>query len=737
VVSEEVISGTIRAIVFYNADNGYCVLRLGRARDTVTAVGSLPGAREGLPVDLTGAWKTHPRFGEQFAFTSYEQREPGNAGELELFRASGVIKGIGPKTARLIVEKFGEASLEVLEKEPAKLKSIEGIGEKKSKQIAESYREHKEFGAVVLHFQQYGIPPQAAMKFYREYGVSAVTVVNENPYRLVSEVYGIGFKTADQIAMRLGFAENSEKRIKSAVLYLLRDGARRDGSTCLPRTLLLERAVKLIDVMSEEVEDAVFSLVLEGLVYEADINGVPCLFPAVYFEAEREVCADLMRLMQSINIQPLEDRISELQTRKGLALSEEQAEAVRQSLLSGVFVLTGGPGTGKTTIMGAILDILTHEDEAPLVAAPTGRAAKRIQETTGYPAVTIHRLLEYTYGEDDEQMMFGRTRENPLGCKNVIIDEASMVDVLLMRALTAAIPDGARLILVGDADQLPPVGAGNVLRDILDSGRVPSFHLTEIFRQAAQSMITVNAHRINRGEMPVVNEADSDFFILRREEEERILQGLLDLITTRLPAKYGELDPLRDMQVLTPVKRGILGNRSLNAQLQQLLNPPSHGKAERKFGERTFRTGDKVMQMRNNYGLSWKSSADLSEGEGVFNGDIGFVRSIDPDMGTVTVVFDEVRHVVYDGETLEDLDHAYAVTVHKSQGSEFPIILMPVFPVPPMLASRNLLYTAVTRGKRLVVLVGRERVLEAMVENSHVSDRYSGLRSFLEKYADI
>ncbi|MDR3072934.1 MAG: ATP-dependent RecD-like DNA helicase [Clostridiales Family XIII bacterium] len=732
----ETKTATISIVTYHNPENGYSVVRMSGSDGDFTAVGNLPNANSGQVYSLTGVWKTHAKYGRQFAFHAYEEKEPSSAQDIEAFLASGIIRGIGPKTARLIIEQFGESALEIIEKTPQRLAEVEGIGQKKWKTISASFQERKSFSTVALYFQEHGVATGVAMRFYNEYGPAAIEMVQENPYRLISDLYGIGFKTADAIALRLGHAENSEYRISSAVLYVLKRYAT-DGSTYVPKEELIERVVALIDVMGEEVEDAIFSLVLEGRVDTETVFGVSSVFLSYLFLAEREICADLLRLRRS-ELRLLKSDatllIEETQRRMEKQLSVGQMEAVLSSLKSGVFVLTGGPGTGKTTIMRAMLDVFSGEGLEVTVAAPTGRAAKRITETTGYAAQTVHRLLEYSFGEDDEDMVFGRTRENPLKCDVVIIDEVSMADALLMRALVAAIPDGARLILVGDADQLPPVGPGNVLRDILESEVAPSAHLTEIFRQAEQSMITVNAHRINCGEMPYLGEADSDFFLLRVQEEEQILASIIRLITNRIPGHYKEIDPFKDIQVLTPVKKGVLGNRNLNLTLQNILNPQDMEKAEKQFGDVIFREGDKVMQMRNNYALKWVSDDDFSEGEGVFNGDIGFVSKVDEAFGLVTVVYDGSKLVVYDVETLHELEHAYAITVHKSQGSEFPVVLMPIYHIPPMLATRNLLYTAVTRGKRLVVLAGRSERLAMMVENNSSRERYSALKHFLRLY---
>jgi exodeoxyribonuclease V alpha subunit len=767
------VSGVIRAITFHNQDNGYTIARCdaaggdatgGSAGDAggadaaddsaqgasgisgtaaggaqFTVVGTLPVARVGGSYEFTGDWTEHPKYGRQFAFRSFREQTPESGDEIEAFLASGAIKGVGSKMAKLIVAEFGDETLDIIREHPERLIAVEGIGKKKLKDIVESFEEHREFAEVVLFFQQFSITPEAAMRLYKEYGAAAIDAIRENPYRIINDMHGVGFKTADGIAMKMGLAAGSEHRIKSGILYVLSRESH-EGNTCLPKSELIEKSIALMDVQTEQIEDAVFSLMLEGSVQEEEVGGVPTVFLMAYYDAERGVLRELIRL---INAEPkalmadTDDLIRQSEAALGLELSGSQLEAVRQSVDSSVFVITGGPGTGKTTIIKAVVDIFSHCGFKIAVAAPTGRAAKRITETTYGRASTIHRLLEYTFEDDTEHMYFGRNAENMLETDAVIIDEASMVDVMLMNALLSAIPTGARLVIVGDADQLPPVGAGNVLRDMLDSERVMSARLTELFRQAEDSMIVVNAHRIDKGEYPDLNSEGSDFFMMRRSGEAEIQSTIIDLVMRRLPGFIEDIDPMKGIQVLTPVKRGALGNASLNVELQRVLNPADNFKQEKVFGAKTFREGDRIMQIKNNYSLTWVDSQDFSEGEGVFNGDMGVIEKIDDDAGIVTVVYDGTRYVKYDYTGLDELEHAYAITVHKSQGSEFPVVVMPVFPVAPVLATRNLLYTAITRAKQMVVLVGSERRLEAMIENNSGLDRHSALKDFLIQYADV
>ena len=731
--------GTITEIIFHNEENGYTIGVMETDDEMFTVVGCLPSCVKGTSYKLRGTFKVHPTYGEQFAFTEFEEVLPTGIAGIEGFLASGVIKGIGPKTAAAIVDQFGEHTFEIMEEEPEKLALVSGIGPKKAAVIAESFAAHREFAQVSMYFQEFGISADYALKLYKIYGADAVELVKENPYRLTSEVYGIGFRKADTIAHKMGFAEDSPFRIKSVIKYGLTFYAS-EGSTYVPQQELCEKVGNLLELSSELVYENLVEMAFEGEVNVDTIEGRPVVYLYAYYYAEKKICRNLAAIenasLKSLTVD-VDSMIQMTERQSGIELSGTQRYAVRSAVTRSISVITGGPGTGKTTIINSIINILESSGMKVAISAPTGRAAKRITETSGHPAYTVHRLLEYYYSESDDSMHFGRTEENPLDYDAVIVDEASMLDLMLTQGLTDAVRPGTRLILVGDVDQLPSVGAGNVLRDIIESEYVHTVMLKDIFRQAEESMIVVNAHRINQGEKPYVNSRDKDFFFMERQNENQMVDLIVELVTGRLAAYYEGIDSVRDIQVLTPVKKGVLGSIALNKALQDALNPPSEEKDEKRFGERVFRVGDKVMQIKNNYQIGWRKRRDFSEGEGIFNGDVGYIESIDREYNTMTVVFDEDRVVQYEFSMLDELELAYAVTVHKSQGSEFPIVVMPVSWFPPVLATRNLLYTAVTRGKKVVVLVGMENRMNAMIENNRIAMRYSGLKYRLRKIMGI
>lgn len=731
--------GTIAEIIFHNSENGYTVAVFETELEAFTAVGNLPSASVGRSYVLRGEFIIHPTYGEQFAIKEFEESMPTTEEGIREFLASDVMKGIGRKTAASIVSRFGTETLAVIEENPERLTEIPGIGEKTARRIAEAFSRQREFANIVLYTQQYGIGAGCAMKLYQVYGENTIQAIEENPYRLVDDIFGIGFKKADKIAVQMGIAPDDGFRIKSGIRFTLSYFAG-EGNTYLPQSLLCEKAGQLLDLPMDRIEEELTEMAFAGDIHIENLDNRNAVFLMAYYMAEQNVCKCLAAI-ESAELKPiagnLDSLISRTENATGIFLSENQKHAVVTSLGMGVSVITGGPGTGKTTIINTIINILEESGLKTAIAAPTGRAAKRITETSGHYASTIHRLLEYYFSESENMMRFGKTREDPLDYDAVIVDEASMIDLMLMNGLVSAVRPGTRLIIVGDADQLPSVGAGNVLRDIIDSEYIYCTKLTEIFRQAKESMIVVNAHRINKGEYPDCNAREKDFFLLRRSSEKEMLATIKQLCLTRLPDYYEDISPTADIQILTPVRKGLLGSINLNRELQEILNPPGAGIEEKSFGDRIFREGDKVMQIKNNYQMTWKNLEDFTEGEGVFNGDVGFIQKVDREFSEITVVYDEVKYVTYNFSQLDELELAYAVTVHKSQGSEFPIVIMPVSWFPPMLATRNLLYTAVTRGKKAVVLVGSENKLNAMVDNDRISERFSGLGIRLKRMMRI
>ena len=728
------IEGIVEEIIFRNEENGYTVLTIGKGGAEQTVIGTLPFLKQGERVRVLGTWTTHPTFGRQLKAASYETIEPTRAEEIERYLASGVIKGVGEMTAKAIVEAFGDETLEVLANAPERLREIEGIGPKRAAIIAENYAQQQETREVMLFLQKYQIPPSLCMRILKAYGGNAVTVLKANPYQLIRDVPGVGFRTADRIALSMGVNPQDSHRLRAGLIYVLRDAAGASGHVFLPRDRLLDAAQGILQAPPEAVENELAALVLSGEVRQEEREDCTAVYHRSMLEAEKEVALQLLLLQRA----PQKKRVSAedadldaFERDQDIRFEAGQRAAIRMAAESPVVVITGGPGTGKTTVINCIIRLMQGAGLTVSLAAPTGRAAKRMTEATGQEAKTIHRLLEYAAGEEDDAPLFGKTEEDPLKADVVIVDEMSMVDLLLMRSLLKAVRPGTRLVLVGDADQLPSVGAGNVLRDILDSRVLPVARLTEVFRQAAQSHIVVNAHRINSGQMPIIQNRDTDFFFEKKENLTAIAQSVCALVTRRLPGYY-HIDPVRDIQVLAPMKKGEAGVFALNRMLQEQLNPPSRHKKERLSGETRFREGDKVMQVRNNYQAEW-TRGDMEreeEGVGIYNGDIGVIESIGDD--GVLVYFDDDRRVTYDEAMLQDLELAYAMTIHKSQGSEFPTVVLALLPGPPQMMARNLLYTAVTRAKQRVVMVGSEGVLRRMVENDKTAHRYSALGERLQ-----
>lgn len=718
-------------IVYTNEANGFTVLEARWGKKIMTAVGYMPYVAVGEQLLLRGQWVLHPDYGQQFKVESYESYKPTDLKGIERYLASGMIAGIGPSTAKKLVQHFGEKTLDIMQCDPDRLTEIEGIGKSKAEKIAASFAKQAELRQVMVFLQSHGITPSYAVKIYNQYGTETQRILSENPYRMAEDIYGIGFKTADRMAQSLGVDRMSPYRVACGTKYVLSQ-ASNEGHTFLPRSLLIERAVALLEVDNDMVSSALTALAISRDVFFETDQEDTRVYLAPFYYAETGVAAKLYSLANGVDLcdaAGLEERLKAIQKEQGIILAEQQRKAVMTALTEGVVVITGGPGTGKTTAINCIIRLMMEQGLKVVLTAPTGRAAKRMTQATGCDAMTIHRLLEYTFSEDEGDS-FQRNEKKPLECDAVIVDEVSMVDIILMHNLLKAMRSGMRLVLVGDADQLPSVGPGNVLGDIIGSGIVPVVKLEQVFRQAGHSMIVTNAHRINHGQMPFINVKGSDFFMEVKDGQNRIMQAVVGLCTSRLPSYYG-YDPLKDIQVLSPMKKGVAGVWNLNAQLQQQLNPPAPHKSERSVGEIIFRLGDRVMQIKNDYNVLWQKREGGEEGQGVFNGDVGYITHINDEEQCLTVLFDDDKEVVYDFGQLDELQLAYAISVHKSQGNEFPVVVMPIINGPPMLMARNLLYTAVTRAKELVVLVGRPQHLQAMINNDFVAQRYSGLKERL------
>ena len=729
------VSGIVDFVRYQNEENGHAVFDID-VEDTylVTAVGKVPYLDIGDKITVYGRWTNHPTYGRQFQVESYEKGLPDDPKSMELYLASGAVKGIGPRTAAKIIEKFGNDAFFVIENHPDWLTDIPGVTEKKAQEISKSFRTASGSRYVMMFCKDF-FTPQTSMRIYNRWGGSAVDRIRSNPYMLCDEFRGISFQRADQIAIQLGESPDSYNRIIHGLLYVLNDESVKSGHTCLPEDELLHRATELL--FSETPEDGhVVKTVLEKAAGAGDLvtvtwGGEEFVFHPETYRAESRIAKKLVTLDAScprLDASNALAFIRKIENQSGISYSTEQKNAIYQAMTNGVFILTGGPGTGKTTIIKALLSIFSSIDFRISLAAPTGRAAKRMSEATSHEAKTIHRLLEMEYSENDDRAEFQRNESNNLEVDVIIIDEVSMVDVFLMDSLLKATKNGTRLILIGDADQLPSVGAGNVLHDMIDSERFTTIRLTEIFRQSGNSLISSNAHLINEGRLPDISKKDGDFFFLKRTDEKSISDTVVDLISSRLPKSYGD-SVIEKIQIITPSRKGESGTENLNALLQEKLNPPSPGKAERKFRSIVFREGDRVMQTRNNYSAEW-TSADGQNGLGIFNGETGRITDIDTDENVMSVTFDDKACDV-DYAMLEDLEHSYAITVHKSQGSEYPVVIIPLYSCAAVLQSRNLLYTAVTRASKMVILVGKPEVLRNMIANNHHVRRYSMLKKFL------
>ena len=724
------IQGTVERITYRNEDSLYTVARVncegrgptGRGRQIVTVVGAFPFMTVGETLLMKGEWTSHPEYGRQFKVESYESIVPATVRGIEKYLGSGLIKGIGPVTAKKLVTRFGAKTLDVIEHEPGRLTEVEGIGQKKADLITRAFQDQREIRRVMVFLADHGVTPGLAIKIFRHYGDASIQAVRENPYRLADDIHGVGFKTADKIAAELGIEPVSMERVTAGIVYVLNELAT-DGHVYYPEDALIKEAAGILEVEEALVKDAIPVLEERGAIARDMIQGETAVYLAYLYRAEANVakgfCALATAKPRTVS-GSIRNLMGEMERRDGIRLNDEQREAVEKAAQSSVLVLTGGPGTGKTTTVRTMLRVFEAEGLRVSLAAPTGRAAKRLAETTGREAKTIHRLLGVNFTQG--YMAFERNEGSPIDADVIILDETSMIDVLLMSHFLAAVRPGTRLVLVGDVDQLPSVGAGSLLKDVIASGVVGVVRLTEIFRQAQLSMIVTNAHRVNRGEMPVFNRnlvkgVDADFFFIREEDPEKVTELVRDLVARRLP-RYMKCNPIDDIQVMAPMRRTVTGVDNLNLLLREALNPGGSGKREIRMGAFILREGDKVMQIRNNYDKM------------VFNGDIGRVVKADPEEQEVVVAFDEsdgLRRVTYEQHELDELVLSYAISVHKSQGSEYPVVVMPITTQHYVMLQRNLLYTAITRAKRMVVLVGTPKALAIAVKNDTQDMRYSGL----------
>ena len=723
------LTGTVEHIIYANEDNGYTVLDFGLEDDVITACGILPYVSDGDSLILWGSWVHNPKYGRQFKVEEYERNMPADSAAILRYLSARTIKGIGPRLAQRIVSQFGDETLDVMENHPDWLADVQGISRKKAAEISADFKAKAGIRSAMLFFREY-FGAAMTVKIYKQLGSGAVDMAKKNPYCLCDKVEGIGFERADQMAMSLGLDPQSEERAMSGIRYILTSNAARNGHVCLPREKLIEAAMSLLHADREQVEGAVEALLETRMLVSHRFEGQDLIYDRSTDRQEKYIADKLLlldRLCPAVDAGDVNAFISREERQQGVSYARGQKQAIVSALSGGVMLLTGGPGTGKTTVVHALLHIFRSMDMTVALCAPTGRAAKRLSESTSTEAKTIHRLLEMEFEEGSGHGRFRRNEQDLLEESVIIVDEASMVDNALMCSLCKAIKPGARLILIGDADQLPSVGAGRVLNDLIDSGRFATVRLTEIFRQAGESLIITNAHAINEGVYPDLTVKNNDFFFLPRRHDGEIADTVVELCATRLPRAYGKATE-GGIQIITPSRKGEAGTENLNRRLQSELNPPAKGKRELTFRDTVFRVGDRVMQTKNNYDITWESGgdADRTEGSGVFNGDIGTVVFVDPAEGEMVVSFDD-KEATYTGDMLDELEHAWAVTVHKSQGSEYPFVIIPMYNAPPLLLIRNLLYTAGTRAQRMVILVGREDVIRTMVDNNRQTLRYTGL----------
>lgn len=731
----ETIKGYVDHIIYRNAENGYTVLVLIVDEEEITCVGIFSEIADGENIEAVGEYTEHQVYGRQFKVESFEEKEPEDEVAIERYLGSGAIKGIGIALAARIVRRFKKDTFRIIEEEPERLAEIKGISERKAMEIADQVNAKRDLRQAMIFLQQYGITMTLAVKIYNKYGNDVYGILKENPYRMADDIDGVGFRTADEIASKIGIRTDSDFRIRSGIIYALQQ-ASGEGHTYLPMGELTKRASELLDISPEYIEKHYMNLAMDRKIVMQQEGDMTQIYSNVYYYMETNTASLLKQLDVNYDVPDIEIEaaLRKIEKKTNMSLDEHQVEAVKEAARNGLLIITGGPGTGKTTTINTIIKYFEMEGMDIFLAAPTGRAAKRMSETTGFEARTIHRMLELNGGVEGNAG-FERNDTNPLETDVIIIDEMSMVDISLMYSLLKAIAAGTRLILVGDVNQLPSVGAGSVLKDIIDSECFHTVKLTKIFRQASTSSIIVNAHKINKGEPVALDNKNRDFFFLKRYDADQIINVTLQLVKEKMP-RYVEADEF-DIQVLTPMRKGLLGVERLNTILQMYLNPPDKRKREKEFRGVIFREGDKVMQVKNNYQLEWeirtKYGLSIDKGTGIFNGDTGIIEEINDFAETMTISFDEGKMVEYSFKNLEELEHAYAVTIHKSQGSEYPAVVIPLLSGPQMLLNRNLLYTAVTRAKKCVTIVGNDETFNMMIQNNIEAKRYTGLKARLQE----
>ncbi len=723
------IKGVVESVTFRNDENGFTVLDLDCSGDLVTAVGVLPHIDAGETLRLIGHFDFHSSFGRQFKIRLCERAMPKSTADLLKYLSSGAVKGIGPSTAAKIIEAFGENTFDVLENDPDRLSQIKGISLNKAEQISKTFREQFAIREIMIRLEHYGMSPSECLHAFKVFGNKTIELIEDNPYLLCDERIGMGFERADAIANNLVLSPNADFRTRAGIVYIVKHNLS-NGHTCVPRHAVIKSATMFLEISAEKANEQIDVLIENKQLVEYDMNDIGFLFLPHIYSAEKRICDRIKLIIQfpPAGHKTLERDLKKIQEDHNIHYEEKQLEAITTAIEKGVLILTGGPGTGKTTTINGIIELFETQGLKTALCAPTGRAAKRMSEVTGREAKTIHRLLEVEF-DSEEKQTFGRNIRNPLNIQAIIVDELSMVDVCLFASLLDALPLGCRIVMVGDSNQLPPVGSGNVLHDLINSELLPTVELTEVFRQAMESLIISNAHRIVKGESIERNDKDNDFFFMERTVPTSAAQTVSDLLVKRLPKAYG-YSPLDDIQILCPSRKGEAGTININRLIQATLNPPSSDKKEITFQGRIFREGDKIMQVKNNYDIVWHK--DGESGTGVFNGDIGILRKVDLNSGMMTIDY-EGKTTEYPTESFSELELAYAITVHKSQGNEFDAVIMPLIGLPPQLAYRNLLYTAVTRAKKHMIIVGSIKELQSMIDNNKKSKRYSALKAMLEE----